>query len=146
MTRDLNERQAKLCFFVLTFLNRYEPADLLPLIDHDIAEAAAALAATAETAVRGVIYEHRPSSASAARLASAMKTVLSEARASGGTPFDRDAAIVLRRVEAAAREVLAGGSSGRTFVDWINRIVARTADNEAPQAQHPDEGPRLILP
>ena len=58
--RDLSERQSQLFFLISTFLQRYEPPELQPLIDDDVAEAAAALAGTFETAVRGVIYEHRP--------------------------------------------------------------------------------------
>ena len=62
--RDLNERQSQLFFLLATFLLRYNPPELQPLIDEDIAEAAAALAATFETASRGVIYEHQPGVAS----------------------------------------------------------------------------------
>jgi hypothetical protein len=145
LTRDLNERQSKLCFFILMFLNRYEPPDLHPLLDDDIASAASALAGTAETAARGVIYEHRPATASASRLAGALNGVLAEARASGGTPFERDAAIVLRRVEAEARAGVSIRADGRTFVDWIRRILGRTADEDSRQAPA-TEAPRLIMP
>ena len=54
-----------------TFLARYEAPELQPLIDDDVAEAMAALAATFETASRGVIYEHRPASLPAERLVDA---------------------------------------------------------------------------
>ena len=66
--RDLSERQSQLFFLVTSFLVGYQPPELQPLIDNDIAEAAAALAATLETSVRGVIYEHRPASLPAERL------------------------------------------------------------------------------
>jgi len=57
-TRDLSQAQSQLFFVLNTFLQRYEPSELQPLIDEDVAEAAAALAATAETASRGLIYDH----------------------------------------------------------------------------------------
>src|SRR5204863_2287135 len=111
--RDLSERQSQLFFLVTSFLVGYQPPELQPLIDNDIAEAAAALAATLETSVRGVIYEHRPASLPAERLMNAIKPVLAEAGKSGGTPFDRDAAVVMRRVEEAARGVRSADESNR---------------------------------
>ena len=69
--RDLNERQSRLFFLILTFLARYRPAELLPLVDEDVVEALSSLAGTYETAVRGLIYEHRPPSLPAERLARA---------------------------------------------------------------------------
>ena len=66
--RDFNERQSQLFLMISTFLVRYEPPELQPAIDDDVAEAMAALAATFETSARGVIYEHRPASLPAERL------------------------------------------------------------------------------
>src|SRR5436190_11672890 len=97
--RDLNTSQSELFLLVLTFLTRHEPAEQpgVPnagpsawdpnaaalgwerIVDDDVADAAAALAATFETASRGVIYEHRPSSRPAARLVTELKPVLAEA-------------------------------------------------------------------
>ena len=79
--RDFSQRQSQLFFLINTFLVRYEPPELQPLIDDDVAEAAAALAATFETASRGVIYEHRPASLPAERLAAG-----AQAAAGGGGP------------------------------------------------------------
>jgi hypothetical protein len=47
--RDFNERQSQLFLLISTFLVRYEAPELQPLIDDDVAEAMAALAATFET-------------------------------------------------------------------------------------------------
>ena len=68
--RDLNERQSQL-FFLIAHVSRplSSRRNCSALIDDDVAEAAAALAATFETASRGVIYEHRPASLPAERLA-----------------------------------------------------------------------------
>src|SRR6185436_12385392 len=60
--RDFNERQSQIFFLVTTFIVRYQPPELHSLADIDVAEAAAALAATFETATRGVIYEHQAAS------------------------------------------------------------------------------------
>jgi hypothetical protein len=144
--RDLNERQSRLFFLLATFLVRYQPPELHPLLDEDIADAMAALAATYETAARGVIYEHRPGSLSAERLTSGLKPVLAEAGQTGGTSFQRDAAVVLRRVEVAAREVIGTAHDNRRqFLDLIRRVV-RTSDDESRDGTPSEEGPRVIIP
>jgi hypothetical protein len=144
--RDLSERQSQLFFLVNTFLIQYEPPELQPLIDGDVAETAAALAATLETSTRGVIYEHRPASLPAERLMNALKPVLAQAGGRGGTAFERDAAVVLRRIEEAARQVRSGDESNRrAFLDLLGRVMRRKDDDAEPPAEKPD-APRLILP
>ena len=64
---------------VNSVLAAYQPSELQPLIDDDVAASAAALAATLETSARGVIYEHRPASLPAERLMSTLKPLLAEA-------------------------------------------------------------------
>src|SRR6195256_4296581 len=60
--RDFSERQSQLFFLIATFLLGYDPPELQPLLDDDVAEGVAALASTFETASRGLIYDHRPAS------------------------------------------------------------------------------------
>jgi hypothetical protein len=144
--QDFSERQSRLFFLIVTFLLRYEPPELQPLVDEDVAEAAAAIAATFETASRGVIYEHRPNSMAAERLASELRPLLAKASEQGGESVRRDAAVVLRRVEAAAREVGRGaGDSRRAFVDLIGRVV-NTRPPESRETIADDSAPRLIIP
>jgi hypothetical protein len=142
--RDLSESQSQLCFLVLTFLAGYTPGELARVVDEDVAEAAGALASTYETAARGVIYEHRPASLSAERLAHALKPVIAEAGAGRGSAFERDAAVVLRRIVDAIAASRAEGDAPRTFLDLVGRVVvkepAERAEREAPQAS------RLIVP
>ena len=144
--RDLNERQSQLFFLATTFLVQYQSPELQPLIDHDVAEAGAAMAATLETSARGVIYEHRPASLPAERLMNALKPVLAQAGGRGGTPFERDAAVVMRRVEEAARQVRSRDASNRrALLDLLGRVLRRKDDGAEPTAEKP-EGPRLVLP
>jgi hypothetical protein len=156
--RDFNQRQSQLFFLVNTFLVRYDhdQPELQPLIDDDAAEAAASLAATLETSTRGVIYEHRPASLPAERLMAALKPLLTEAGGqAGGTAFERDAAVVLRRVEEAARGVRASDSGNRrAFLDLLGRVIKRAGDDNGPGGDHDARAssaasatpPRLILP
>ena len=141
--RDFSERQSRLFFLIVSFLVRYEPPELQPLVDEDVTEAMAALAATFETASKGVIYEHRPASLSAERLVTSLKPLLAEAGGPGVTGFDRDAAVVLRRVEGAAREVgRRAGGGRRVFVELAGRVVGRETEAEAPDRTPP----QIIVP
>jgi len=144
--RDLSERQTQLFFLVNTFLIQYQPPELQPLIDDDVTEAAAAFAATLETSARGVIYEHRPASLAAERLMNALKPVLNEAGGRGSTAFERDAAVVMRRIEEAARQVRSGDESNRrAYLDLLGRVLRRKDDATEPPEEK-SEAPRLILP
>ena len=145
--RDLSERQSQLFFVVNSFLVGYRPAELQPLVDDDVAEAAAAQAATLETSARGVIYEHRPASLPAERLMRALKPLLEEAGGKGSTAFDRDAAVVLRRIEEAARGARAGDEANRrAFLDLIARVLRKTDGDHNEPIAAPADGPRLIVP
>ena len=129
-----------------TFLMRYRPPDLTSLVDEDIAEAASALASTFETAARGVIYEHRPGWLTAERLSGALKPLLAEAGKGAGSAFDRDAAVVLRRVEESVRDGTAlDPSNRRAYLDFLGRVLRQpeqTLASSSPGA----EPPRLIVP
>ena len=145
--RDLNERQSKLFVLVAGVILRHEPLELQALVDDDVRAAASALAATFETAARGVIYEHRPEALAAGRLLGEIKGALTEAGENSGTSFERDAAVVLRRIEAAAaqaaREIGSDAGDRRRFLDLLGRTLAPegvTAD------QPPSVKQSLIVP
>jgi hypothetical protein len=147
--RDFSRRQSQIFFLINTFLVRYEPPELQPLIDDDVAEGMGALAATFETASRGLIYDHRPASLSAERLTAALKPMLAEAGRGAGTAFERDAAVVLRRIETAARDMRAlNQENRRAFLDLLGRIITQTPaaaagpDDDADPPTHSS----LILP
>jgi hypothetical protein len=142
--RDLNDRQSQLFFLIATAIAQYRPSDLASVVDDDVAEAAAALAGTFETAARGVIYEHRPSSVPAERLMASLKAALNEAAPGAGSPFERDAALILRRIEEAARRTREADATGpRALIGLLDRVVRHTKD--APAEPSPD-APRLIVP
>jgi hypothetical protein len=141
--RDLNGRQSQLFFLIATLITRYKSPDLESIVDDDVAQAAGTLAATFETATRGVIYEHRPASLPAGRLATALKAALAEAAGGSGTPFERDAAVILRRIEQAARRMNEEEAANpRAFISLLDRVVQQP--DEAPQESKSE--PRLIVP
>jgi hypothetical protein len=144
---DFNRRQAQLFLAVNTVIARYEPPELQAVVDDDVVEAAAALAATYETASRGVIYEHRASTLSAGRLAAAIRAMISEVGGTGGSAFERDVALVLRRVEQTARTAQASASGDvRAYFKLLDRVLSKR-DEPPGSAPSDDEKPaRLILP
>src|SRR5262249_44069075 len=146
--RDFDQRQAQLFLLINTFLLKYPGPDLQPLVDDDVAEAMTALASTYETASRGVIYEHRPASLPAERLVTAIKPILAKAREGGGSAFERDLAVVLRRTVAAVQEIRATDPENRrAFVDLVSRVVVRRPDAEqSPEAAADPAPSRLIVP
>jgi hypothetical protein len=142
--RHLTERQYQLFFLFHTLIARFTPQGFSRLVDTDVAEAVAAVAATLETAARGVIYEHTPQGPPAQALARELKTMLPQMREQGAKVFDREAAIVLRAIEQGARgtTVHTGGPTG--YLDLVARLLQVTGSAEpAPQAAPPSP---LILP
>lgn len=147
--RDFSQRQTQLLFLVASFLVRYQAPELQPLIDEDVAACADAMAATFETASRGVIYEHRPTSLAAERLGAALKPMLIEAgKGVPGSAFERDAALVLRRLAEAARDLRAREPENRrSLLDLLARVVRpRGGETAEPDATDRSEAPRVIIP
>jgi hypothetical protein len=148
--RDLNQRQSELFLLLNRFLLQYEPPSLHPLIDDDVADAAAALAGTLETSLRGVIYDHRPAGLPAERLVTALKALIAEAGTHGGSGFDRDAAVVLRRIEAGARQMRAAEPvNRRPYLDLVSRVLSQTLSQQSeaePAAEAAGGHSRLIVP
>jgi hypothetical protein len=141
--RDFSERQSQLFFLIAAFLARYEAPELQAPLDDDVAEALGSLAATFETASRGLIYDHRPASVLAERLTAALKPVLAEAGQGAGSAFERDAAAVLRRLEEAVGDVRATDQTNRrAFLDLLGRVI--TTPEAASEA--PEDRSRLIVP
>jgi hypothetical protein len=144
IVRDFSRSQSEVFILVLTAMTRYRAPELTPLVDDDVEEAAAALASTFETASRGVIYEHRAASPNADRISVALKSVLHEAGKGRGTPFERDAATVLRQVQNGVRAARAAEPDNpRAFLDLVERTM-RKADPLA--AERPEPASRLIVP
>jgi hypothetical protein len=130
--RQLTERQHQLFFLFHGVISQYTPDGFGRLQDEDVAEAAAAVAATLETAARGVIYEHLPQSPIAAALARAMRAMLEEVRAQGTRVYDGEAAIALRAIERGARDTrTALPGDPAAYLGLVARLLAV---NRAPQS------------
>jgi hypothetical protein len=143
--RHLTERQYQVFFLFQTAIARHVPRGLARLADQDVAEGCAAVAATLETAARGVIYEHAPQGAPAQALAVEITALLAEMRAQGATVYDGEAAIVLRAIEAGARAASVPAEGPRSYLDLVARLLQINAQPGAAAAQDASPSP-LILP
>jgi hypothetical protein len=144
--RDLSRQQVGLFFLACATVRGYEPDLLHTLIDDDVAEAVGALAATFETAERGVIYEHRPASLVAERLLAALKVAFTEAAKRSPGPIHRDGALVLRRVEDAIRDLReVEPQNRRAFLDFVDRVVRQDDANRSEGPPEKATSPLIVL-
>ena len=160
--RDFNDRQSHLFFLMLTFLARHSSthsryAELVA--DRDPTSELHAAASTKTSPRRSPPWRrptkrHRaacstsigPQSLPAERLMTELKQLLAEAGQGGGSAFERDAAAVLRGVEAAARQAGKDAPDNRrAFLDLVGRVIRAQAESREP-AGEPEPAPRLIMP
>lgn len=120
----LTERQSQLLFLLLGVLSREHGDPLRRLVDADVAEAAAALAATYETAAKGLIYDHQPQSVPAQRIVTGWKDLLKELAEQGGArAVERDAAPAFRAIEQGARRAAQDAEDG-AYLELVKRLMA----------------------
>ena len=138
--QGLTERQYQLFFLFQSLIARHTPEGFARLVDDDVADAAASVAATLETAARGVIYEHAAQSRPAQRLAGEMTAMLAEMRQEGARVYDREAAVVLRAIEKGARETRRVEPGDASYLTLMGRLLQRN------RAAAPAKSPSLIVP
>lgn len=149
---DLSETQYRLFLFVQAIVLQHAGNAVPSLLDTDVVEAAATVAATIETARSGIIYEHQAASLPAQRLASEVgQAVMNIARRAGAdaSRIERDAAIALRRIERLAREAaVESPDADRPAASWLalaERMMGPPGAGDSAAPPSKDE-PRIIIP
>jgi hypothetical protein len=149
----LSEPRQQLFLFALTLVDRFKGEGLDAGSDNDAASAAAALAATYETASRGLIYEQRPDSVPARRMADGIKESFEQLGRGRPSGFAADAAAVLRQVEDRVKAVQRGAPGDRrAFLALAERVSRRLEgpggpDNPSAGSEPPGGGmPSIIIP
>lgn len=145
--QGFTERQHQLFFLFHGVIARHRPEGFARLVDADVGEAAGAMAATLETAARGVIFEHSVQSLPAQRLVGEMKAFLAAMRQEGAILYDREVAVVLRAIERGARETRSAADEGgdTAYLGLMARLLQQSVGPE--RASTPQQtGPALIIP
>jgi hypothetical protein len=150
---NLTEDQHRLLIYFLAVIGRRADGSAPSLNDRDVADAAAAVAATLETAGKGIIYQHQASSIPAQHLAEEINRSLEEIAARAGSRrsrLERDAAVALRQVAAGATTAAESlpGDESPVFLRLVTRILGAAGASQAedPAAETPGGGSRLIIP
>ena len=121
-----SESRQQLFLFTLTLVDRFRGDGLDAASDEDAAAAAAALAGTYETASRGLIYEQRPDSVPAQRMADGIRNTFEQLGRGRPSGFAADAAAVLRQVEDRIRAVQRSTPGDlRAFLGLAGRVAKR---------------------
>jgi hypothetical protein len=151
----LSEARQQLLLFTVTLVDRFKGEGLDAASDADAAAAAAALAGTYETASKGLIYEQRPDTIPAQRMADGIRGMLDQLGRGRPSSFAADAAAVLRQLEDRVRAVQRAASGDpRAFLSLAARVTRRLggpAPGEAPAESEAgsagrSSGPSIILP
>lgn len=129
----VSEGQLQLFFLLHACIANYSPEAMGRVIDADVADAAGALAASLETASRGVFYEHQAQSLPGEALRRELKALIATAAGSGGSRFERQAAEVLRGIERGAKHDVDGiGEGPEAYLTFVGRLLP-----ERPSARVP---------
>lgn len=138
----LSEQQLQLFFVLQSMVLSHQPEGLAGLRDEDVALAASALAASLETASKGVIFEETTGSVVAEGLRRALKPVLDEVTKGGGSRVERDVAGVLRGMARGARHegnLIPGGD--RSYLELVARVFQQRPSKTPEPAK-----PLIVLP
>jgi hypothetical protein len=152
LVTDFTESQHQLLLFLQAMLLRHAATAVPPVLDPDVAEGAAAAAATLETSHKGIIYEHQAVSVPAQRLSSEFGRVIAELGKNAGAQsarLEREAAVALRCIEKAARTAAGAlpGDEPPVYLKLLGRVLKDAGDRAAASEQQPDPpSTGLIIP
>jgi hypothetical protein len=139
----LSEPQLQLYFLLQSMVLDYKPESVTRLADQDVALAVGALAASLETASKGVIFEEASTSPVAEGLRRALKPLVEELTKGGGSRAEQEVAVVLRGIERGARHEGGHIPDGDTsYLDLVSRVFQQ---RPGPKGPSPDT-PRIVLP
>ena len=144
LLQNLTERQARLFLMMGAVAARHGADALQKIVDEDIAQAAGSLAATLETASRGILYEHQPQSLAATRLRSELRNLVDDVVKNAGSGLERDAAIALRRLEHGAQAMAALRPESSEFQQLLTRALTAPSSADTPGGASSAASPIII--
>ncbi len=121
--QELSDKQSELMWQLLGFLRDYRGDALIRTTDADIEAAAIAVASTHETAARGLIYQQRPNSLPAQRLATDLEAFIAKLPGEHVSSLDRDLAAALRAIERGARDARKNTGGDTEYQALLRRLL-----------------------
>ena len=153
LLEELTDRQYRVLLFFQGLIVQHAGSAVPSLIDADVAEGTAALAATLETAGKGIIYQHQAASLPAQRLVARLEAAFKELSTRAGAAaaaLERDAAVALRRISKAASDARKALPEDEppVYLKMLGRLMsgAPAAADEDADAAPPEGTGRLIIP
>jgi len=155
LLQGFSERQARVFLMLASVVSRHQSEQLQKLVDGDIAQAAEALAATIETAARGIVYEHQPASLPAARLLAELRPIVAEITKNAAAELgagaisglERDIAVALRRIQDAGKSTSKRDPNSTIFQELLIRMLASPVGTPFEDAKAPTApASSLIIP
>lgn len=148
---ELTETQYRLLMLAQALVVQHARSASPAPIDTDVAEGIASVAATLETAGKGIIYEHRATAIPAQRIAdeisAAIRDLVTRAGADGAR-LERDAAKALRALERTARDAQKDlPDAARPEASWLV-FAARIMESAAslpPASAQDTPAPKLVI-
>jgi hypothetical protein len=138
----LSEQQLQLFFLLQSMILSYQPEGIARLTDADVGMATGAVAASLESASKGVIFDEAIPSLPAEGLRKAVKPVIEEITKSGGSKAEREVAIVLRAIERGAKHEGGQIPDGETaYLELVGRVF-----QQRPQQPGPAQKPLIVMP
>lgn len=141
---DLSETQYRILLMAQAVIVQHAKQAMPAPLDTDVADGVASVAATLETAGKGIIYEHRATAIPAQRVADAVSASIEDLVkrvGADGARLERDAARGLRALERTVREAQTQlPDPARPEASWLalaSRIFA-----DAPQSPAEAPGPQ----
>lgn len=143
--RGTTEQQRAIFAFLQTVIARHAANAIPKLADRDVVDAAGALAASFETAARGIIYDQQPTSLPGQRLSAEIRQQIEQTLHASERPLDRDLAVALRRTESTASHAAAELDGGPTaYLQFLERKIGNGEEKPDPRPEQPPSN--LIIP
>jgi hypothetical protein len=152
LVANLTETQHRLVVVFQSLALKHAENAIPRVEDGDVAEAAAAVAATLETARKGIIYEHQAVSVPAQRMTAEFRRVVSdllEQNPSYQARIEREAAAALRVVEEGARTAqrTLAGDEPPVYLKLLARILGTAANaRDSGDVEQTPQDPFIIQP
>jgi hypothetical protein len=149
---ELSEPQTELLLILQGVILRHSKDAVPSLRDEDVSAAASAVAATFETADKGIIYNHQASALPAQRLVTELERFMADLRreASAHTArLTRDASVALRVIAKAAEAAAKAFPEEplHAYLKLTERMASPVGEpQDAAAAARNQPGSRLIIP